>query len=443
MFEALTIRLDQVFKKLRGRGRLTEADVSEALREVRLVLLEADVHFKVVKDFLERVRERAVGREVLESLTPGQQVIKVVYEELVALLGGRESKLQFASHPPSVFMLVGLHGCGKTTTAAKLAKRLKFEGRSSLLVAADLERPAAREQLAMLGQKIGVEVYADPKASSSLQVSQKALTFAKEKGYSVLLLDTAGRLHIDEPLMQELKSIKAATDPVEVLLVADAMTGQDAVNSASRFDAELGLTGIILTKLDGDARGGAALSIRAVTQKPLKFVGVGEKLEALEPFRPDRMASRILGMGDVLSFVERAEAAFDQKKAMELERKLKQEAFTLEDFREQLRQLRRMGPLDQLLELIPGLSRFQGAKPEEAELRRMEAIINSMTPKERRNPSIIDGSRRRRIALGSGTSVAEVNRLLKQFGELKLLMKQLMQAGKRGRFMRKPFLPGL
>lgn len=443
MFEALTVRLDQVFKKLRGRGRLTEADVSEALREVRLALLEADVHFKVVKEFLERVRERAVGREVLESLTPGQQVIKVVYEELVELLGGRESKLQFASHPPSVCMLVGLHGCGKTTTAAKLARRLKFEGRSPLLVAADLERPAAREQLTTLGQKIGVEVYADPRASSSLQVSQGALTFAKEKGYSVLLLDTAGRLHIDEPLMQELKSIKAATDPVEVLLVADAMTGQDAVNSASRFDAELGLTGIILTKLDGDARGGAALSIRAVTQKPLKFVGVGEKLEALEPFHPDRMASRILGMGDVLSFVERAEAAFDQKKAMELERKLRQEAFTLEDFREQLRQLRRMGPLDQLLEMIPGLSRFPGAKPEEAELRRMEAIINSMTPKERQNPSIIDGSRRRRIALGSGTSVAEVNRLLKQFGELKLLMKQLMQAGKRGKFMRRPFLPGL
>ena len=443
MFEALTAKLDRVFKKLRGRGHLTEADLSEALREVRLALLEADVHFKVVKGFLERVRERAVGREVLESLTPGQQVVKVVYEELVELLGGKESKLQFASNPPSVFMLVGLHGCGKTTTAAKLAKRLKFEGRSPLLVAADLQRAAAREQLVMLGQQIGVGVYDDPKASSSLEVCREALAFAKGKGYSVLILDTAGRLHIDEPLMQELKGIKAATDPVEVLLVADAMTGQDAVSSASRFDAELDLTGIILTKLDGDARGGAALSIRAVTQKPLKFVGVGEKLEALEPFHPDRMASRILGMGDVLSLVERAEAAFDQKKAEELERKLKQEALTLEDFKEQLQQLRRMGPLDQLLGMIPGLSRFQGVGSEEAELRRMEAIINSMTPKERRNPSIIDGSRRRRIALGSGTSVAEVNRLLKQFGELKLLMKQLVQAGKGGRLGRRPLFPGL
>jgi len=440
MFEALTERLGQVFKKLRGRGHLTEADIIEALREVRLALLEADVHFKVVKGFLEKVKERAKGREVLESLTPGQQVIKVVYEELVELLGHEESRLRFAAVPPSSFMLVGLHGSGKTTTAAKLAYRLEKEGCRPLLVAADLRREAAVEQLQILGRRIGVEVYEGPAVSSPLQVCQEAITFAKAKGYSVLILDTGGRLHIDEPLMQELRSIKAAMCPTEVLLVADAMTGQDAVNSASRFDAELHLTGIILTKLDGDTRGGAALSIRAICGKPIKFIGVGEKFEALEPFHPDRTASRILGMGDVLTLVERAEAAFDKKRAEELARKLKQEAFTLDDFQEQLRQLKRMGPVDQLLELIPGLPRLQGSRPEE-ELKRMEAIIDSMTPKERRAPWIIDGSRRRRIAQGSGTNVAEVNRLLKQFWELQKLMKQLMQA--KGRRGRKLLLPGL
>ncbi len=442
MFETLTERLGQIFKKLRGHGHLTERDVTEAIREVRLALLEADVHYKVVKDFVERVKVRAVGKEVLESLTPAQQVIKIVYEELVELLGGRDSRLKFASSPPSVLMLVGLQGSGKTTTAAKLASRLASEGRHPLLVAADQKRPAAVEQLKVLGGRIGVPVFSDPWGASPLKVCQEALVEAKMKGHDVVILDTAGRLHIDEPLMAELKALKEATLPSEVLLVVDAMTGQDAVASASRFDGELSLTGIILTKLDGDARGGAALSIRAVTGKPIKFIGVGEKLEALEPFYPDRMASRILGMGDILTLVEKAQVAFDRKKAEALERKIRDASFTLEDFREQLVQLQSMGPFEQLLQMIPGLSRVQGLKPEEKELKRLAAIIDSMTPEERRYPSIIDGSRRRRIALGSGTSVAEVNRLLKQFGELQRLVKQLTRLGKKGRVGRGLPLPG-
>ncbi|MBI3989542.1 MAG: signal recognition particle protein [candidate division NC10 bacterium] len=442
MFEALSDRLGQIFKKLRGHGHLTEKDVAEAIREVRLALLEADVHYRVVKDFVERVKVRAVGKEVLESLTPGQQVVKIVYEGLVELLGGRESRLRFAPSPPSVLMLVGLQGSGKTTTAAKLASRLASEGRHPLLVAADLKRPAAVEQLKVLGGRIGVPVFLDPGGASPLKACREALVQAKTKGQDIVILDTAGRLHIDEPLMEELKAMKEATVPSEILLVVDAMTGQDAVASASRFDGELTLTGVILTKLDGDARGGAALSIRAVTGKPIKFIGVGEKLEALEPFHPDRMASRILGMGDILTLVEKAEAAFDRKKAEELERKIREASFTLEDFREQLHQLRNMGPFEQLLQMIPGLSRVKGLKPDEKEFTRLEAIIDSMTPKERQHPSIIDGSRRRRIALGSGTSVAEVNRLLKQFEELNRLVKQLTKSGKTRRMGRGLPLPG-
>ncbi len=440
MFSNLSAKLEQIFKKLRGYGRLSESDVSEALREVRLALLEADVHFRVVKSFLERVKERAVGREVLASLTPGHQVIKVVHEELTALMGEKASRISFAQLPPTAIMLVGLHGSGKTTTAGKLARLFQGEGRRPLLVVADPYRPAAGDQLKVLGNRLGVEVYHE--GQSAVEVCRAALSRARKEGFDVLLADTAGRLHIDQELMDELRAIKEVLCPTEVLLVADAMTGQDAVKSASAFDGAIGLTGVILTKLDGDTRGGAALSIKAVTGKPIKFVGVGEKLDALEVFHPERLASRILGMGDVLSLVEKAEAAIDIKKAAELAQRLQEAHFTLEDFREQLRQIRDMGPLDQLFSLIPGLSRFQalqGVKPEGRELVRMEAIINSMTAKERRNPRIIDGSRRRRIAQGSGTTVSEVNRLLKQFHQVEKLITHFTIKGKGAKGMRAPF----
>ncbi len=444
MFEGLSQRLSLVFKGLRGHGRLTEQNIAEALREVRLALLEADVHVRVVKGFIERVRERAVGRDVLESLTPGQQVVKVVHEELVEVLGGKRVVLVSAPETPTTVMLVGLHGSGKTTTAAKLARWLRSEGRSPLLVAADQARPAAREQLQILGRSLEAPVFAGE--GSALQVCQEARRVAKERGHDPLILDTAGRLHIDEPLMQELVTIKEATAAAEILMVADAMSGQDAVASALRFDGELGLTGFILTKLDGDARGGAALSIRSVTGKPIKFIGVGEKLDALEPFHPERLASRILGMGDILSLVEKAQAAVDQGQAKELAQKIQSEGFTLDDFRLQLRQLKDLGPLDRVMEMIPGLSRHKelvdpGAA--EQEFKRAEAIINSMTRKERDSPGLINGSRRRRIAGGSGTSVAEVNRLLKQFSQAQKLMKQVISAGGGGarRKMAKRFLP--
>jgi len=439
MFQGLSDRLNDIFKRLRGFGRLSEDNIAEALREVRLALLEADVNVKVVRSFLERVRERAVGRDVLESLTPGQQVVKVVYEELAALMGGTANRLRTAGQPPTVLMLVGLQGSGKTTTAGKLARLLRGQGQRPLLVAADLQRPAAQDQLVTLGGMVEVEVYRAAGAPSPVAVCREALSHAKARMLDPVILDTAGRLHVDEPLMEELRAIKAELKPTEILMVADAMTGQDAVNSAAAFHQALALTGYILTKLDGDTRGGAALSIRSVTGAPIKFVGLGEKLDALEVFHPERMASRILGMGDVLSLVEKAEQAVDQKQAAVLQKKLKAQTFTLEDFRDQLRQVRGMGPLDQLIGMIPGLSRIKGlpdSAQQEKELKRVEAIIDSMTPGERRRPEVLNGSRRKRIADGSGTSVTDVNRLLKQFGEMQKMMRQLMQAGKGGRMPR-------
>jgi signal recognition particle subunit SRP54 len=439
MFQGLSDRLNEIFKRLRGHGSLTEDNIAESLREVRMALLEADVNVKVVRTFLERVRERAVGRDVLDSLSPGQQVVKVVYEELTTLMGGTASRLGRSGQPPTVLMLVGLQGSGKTTTAGKLARLIRQEGQRPLLVAADLQRPAAQEQLATLGQTLGVEVYRNPAATSAVAVCREAVSQARSRLLDPVILDTAGRLHVDEPLMEELRAIKAEVKPSEILMVADAMTGQDAVTSATAFNQSLTLTGYILTKLDGDARGGAALSIRSVTGAPIKFIGVGEKLDALEVFHPDRMASRILGMGDVLSLVERAEQAVDAKQAAVLQKKLKSQAFTLEDFRDQLRQIRGMGPLDQLLGMIPGLSRLKGLPDstiQERELKRVEAIIDSMTPGERQKPEILNGSRRKRIATGSGTTVADINRLLKQFTDMQKMMRQLMQAGKGGRLPR-------
>ncbi len=436
MFQALSDRLNGIFKKLRGYGRLTEENIAEALREVRLALLEADVNFKVVRSFLEQVRQRAIGREVLESLTPGQQVVKIVHEELTALMGGAASHLRSAGQPPTVIMLVGLQGSGKTTTAGKLARLLREQGRRPLLVAADLQRPAAQEQLATLGRTLGVEVYPASGATSAVAVCREAVSQARSRLLDPVILDTAGRLHIDEPLMQELGAIKTEVNPTEILMVLDAMTGQDAVNSATAFHQVLKLTGTILTKLDGDTRGGAALSVRSVTGTPIKMIGIGEKLEALEIFHPDRMASRILGMGDVLGLVERAEKTFDAKQAATLQKKLKAQTLTLEDFRDQLRQVRGMGPLEQLVGMIPGLSRVKGlpdATAQEKELKRVEAIIDSMTPGERQRPEIVNGSRRKRIAAGSGTNVADVNRLLKQFADMQKIMRQLVQAGKSGR----------
>ena len=439
MFQGLSDKLNEIFKRLRGHGRLSEDNIVESLREVRLALLEADVNFKVVRSFLERVRERAVGRDVLESLSPGQQIVKVVYEELTSLMGGAASPLKTAGQPPTVLMLVGLQGSGKTTTAGKLARLLREKGRRPLLVAADLQRPAAQEQLVTLGKTLGVEVYHAPGATSPVAVCSEAVSLARSRLLDPVVLDTAGRLHIDERLMQELRAIKAGVKPTEVLMVVDAMTGQDAVSSASSFHQALELTGVILTKLDGDTRGGAALSIRAATGTPIKFIGIGEKLDALEVFHPDRMASRILGMGDVLGLVERAEQAFDAKQAEKLQKKLKTQAFTLEDFRDQLRQLKGMGPLEQLMGMIPGLSRVKGlpdAGAQEKELKRVEAIIDSMTPGERQRPETLNGSRRKRIAAGSGTRVEDVNRLLKQFADMQKIMRQLMQAGKGGRVPR-------
>jgi signal recognition particle subunit SRP54 len=439
MFQGLSDRLNDIFKRLRGFGRLSEDNIAEALREVRLALLEADVNVKVVRSFLERVRERAVGRDVLESLTPGQQVVRVVYEELAALMGGTADRLRTAGQPPTVLMLVGLQGSGKTTTAGKLARLIRGQGQRPLLVAADLQRPAAQDQLVTLGGMVEVEVYRATGATSPVAVCREALSHAKARMLDPVILDTAGRLHVDEPLMEELRAIKAELKPTEILMVADAMTGQDAVNSAAAFHQALELTGYILTKLDGDTRGGAALSIRSVTGAPIKFVGLGEKLDALEVFHPERMASRILGMGDVLSLVEKAEQAVDEKQAAVLQKKLKTQTFTLEDFRDQLRQVRGMGPLDQLIGMIPGLSRVKGlpdSAQQEKELKRVEAIIDSMTPGERRRPDVLNGSRRKRIADGSGTSVTDVNRLLKQFGEMQKMMRQLMQTGKGGRMPR-------
>jgi signal recognition particle subunit SRP54 len=433
MFHRLSDRLQAIFKKLRGHGTLTEEQITTALREIRVALLEADVHYGVVRDFLDRVRERAVGREVLQTLTPGQQVVKIVFEELTQLLGGTGSGLASAGRVPSVILLVGLQGSGKTTTAAKLATWLKRQGRMPLMVAADTRRPAAAEQLGVLGAEAGIEVFIDSRASA-LRVSQGAVEYARARGFEPVLVDTGGRLHIDDDLMAELTNLKEALRPVETLLVVDAMTGQDALNAATAFHQALDLSGFIFTKLEGDARGGAALSVRAVTGRPIKFIGVGEKLEALEPFHPERMASRILGMGDVLSLVERAEAAVDRAEAEALARKIQRETYTLEDFREQLTQVRRMGSIEELIGMLPGLPAGGGDPQLDAKaLTRTEAILNSMTPEERRNAGILNGSRRQRIAKGSGTSVAEVNLVLRQFQQTQRLMRQMVQAGKRGR----------
>lgn len=434
MFENLTERLDLIFKKLRGYGKLTEQNIQDGLREVRLALLEADVNYKVVKDFVNTVHERAIGQEVLDSFTPGQQLIKIVHEELTALMGGQRQDVNFSGKWPVSIMLVGLQGSGKTTTAGKLALHLRGKGRRPYLVPADIYRPAAIEQLQKLANDLNMPAYLSVPDMKPLDICQRAMALAREKAYDTVIIDTAGRLHIDTVLMDELKGIEAAIDPSEIILVADAMTGQDAVNIAEKFKQTLGLTGIILTKMDGDARGGAALSIKAVTQKPIKFVGVGEKLDALEPFYPDRMASRILGMGDVLTLIEKAQATFDAKKAVELEKKIRKESFTLEDFRDQLQQIKKMGTLEQIIGMIPGLNKIkslQGLRPDESELVRIEAIINSMTRVERRNYTIINGSRRRRIAQGSGASVQDVNKLLKNFVHMQKMMKKLKKGGLR------------
>jgi signal recognition particle subunit SRP54 len=430
MFESLTTKLEAIFKKLKGKGLLKEEDVDLALKEIRLALLEADVNFKVVKDFVQKIREKAVGKEVLESLTPGQQVVKIVNEELCELLGKTNSRIQLNPNPPTVIMLVGLHGSGKTTTSAKLARNFKKEGRRPLLVAADLQRPAAIDQLITLGSQINVPVYSSKESKDPIALSRESIKKAKLEARDIVILDTAGRLHIDDSLMTELRKIKEEIFPKEIILVADAMTGQDAVNMAKSFDERVGIDGIILTKMDGDARGGAALSIRTVTGKPIKFIGVGEKIDMLEPFYPERIASRILGMGDVLGLIEQAQKSFDQGEAEKLQRAIIDETFTFEDLREHLKKLRNMGPLENILSMIPGFNKMKNMEVDERELVKVEAIINSMTRKERKNHSLIDGSRRRRIATGSGTTVADVNRVIKQYIEIKKMLR--MFKGKKG-----------
>ncbi len=432
MFESLTEKLNRTFKKLKGQGRLSENNIADALKEVRLALLEADVHFKVVKKFVEDIRERALGHEVLDSLTPGQQVIKIVHEHLVGLMGGSFQALNLTGRTPFTLMLVGLQGSGKTTTAGKLASYLRKRGRNPYLVPADVYRPAAIEQLKKLGSQLGIPVYPSEKGAKPEEICRDALTRSSGAGADILIMDTAGRLHIDEALMAELVRIKQAIQPTETLLVADAMTGQDAVNVAREFNQLLDVTGVILTKMEGDARGGAALSLRAVTGKPIKFIGVGEKLDAIEPFHPDRMASRILGMGDVISLVEKAQAEFDEKEALKLEKKLKKRDFDLEDFRSQLMQVKKLGSLEQVLGMLPGLGQLKELKrhkPDERELVKIEAIINSMTREERHNHKIINGSRRKRIARGSGTSTQDVNRLLKNFVQTKRMMEDFTRKG--------------
>lgn len=432
MFESLTEKLNKTFKKLRGHGRLSEKNIQDALKEVRLALLEADVNYKVVKKLIEDIRGRTVGQEVLESLTPGQQVIKIVDQELTTLMGGARQELQLTGRTPFSLMLVGLQGSGKTTTAGKLAQYLSKHGRNPFLVAADIYRPAAIEQLKKLGSQLSVPVHSSDNNLKPERICLDALSIAGEVGADILIIDTAGRLHIDDELMAELVRIKGKINPTEILLVADAMTGQDAVNVANHFNETLDITGVILTKMEGDARGGAALSIKAVTDKPIKFIGVGEKLDALEPFFPDRMTSRILGMGDMLSLIDKAQEEFDEKEALRLEKKLKKREFDLSDFHTQLLQLKKMGSLEQILGMLPGmgeLKQLKKLKPNEKELIKIEAIINSMTKDERRNYKIINGSRRKRIARGSGTKIQDVNRLLKNFAQTKKMMEHISRKG--------------
>ena len=446
MFENLSDKLQTVFSRLKGKGKLSEQDVNEAMREVRLALLEADVNFKVVKDFVARVREQAVGVEVLESLSPVQTVVKIVNDELISLLGGSDARLNFASKPPTIIMLCGLQGSGKTTTCAKLAHWMRRQGRNPLLAACDIYRPAAIKQLQILGEQLKVPVYSAAEGVDPPQISRDAVRYAAEHGCDVVILDTAGRLHVDEKMMQELHQVKQMVNPNETLLAVDAMTGQDAVTLAKQFHELLTVDGFIMTKLDGDARGGAALSIRQVTGVPIKFIGVGEKLDALESFHPDRMASRILGMGDVLSLIEKASEVIDQKKAMELEKRLRENRFDLNDFLEQMQQMRRMGPLDQLVKMIPGMGNIKGIEGGEQHLARQEALVRSMTLHEREDPSLLNGSRKRRISAGSGISVQEINQFLTQFDQMRQMIRQMtgMEGGlkkmksKKGR-MRMPF----
>lgn len=433
-FENLTNRLQDAFKRLRGKGKVSEADVNEAMREVRLALLEADVNFKVVKDLVAKVKERAVGIEVLKNLNPAQQVIKVVNEELTALMGGTQAKLDL-SQRPTVIMMVGLQGAGKTTTTGKLALHLQKQNRKPLLVACDIYRPAAIKQLQVLGEQIKAPVFTLGNEVSPVEIARQAIQHAKDQHLDTVLIDTAGRLHIDEKLMDELKEIRAISKPQEILLVVDAMTGQDAVNVADSFNQQLELSGVVLTKLDGDTRGGAALSVKSVTGCPIKFAAMGEKLDALEPFHPDRMASRILGMGDVLTLIEKAQSQVDAEKAAELEKKLRKAEFTLEDFLEQMGQIRKLGSLEDILKMIPGMNKIKNLNVDEKQITRVEAIIQSMTTAEKQNPQIINAKRRMRIAAGSGTTVNDVNRMLKQFEDMKKMMKQMtsMTKGKKGK----------
>ena len=448
MFQSLSEKLDQAFKKFRNKGTLTEADVKAGMREIKLALLEADVNFKVVKDFVKIVSERAVGAEVMESLLPGQQIVKIVDEELTRLMGGSQSKLEISSKPPTVIMMVGLQGAGKTTHAGKLAGMYKKQGKRPLLVACDVYRPAAIKQLEVLGAKLDIPVFQMGDQESPVKIAKEGIKLAEQKGYDMVFIDTAGRLQIDEELMAELVNIKEQVHPTEILLTVDAMIGQESVNVAETFNNMLDITGVILTKLDGDTRGGAALSIRYVTGKPIKFIGVGEKLDAIEPFHPDRMASRILGMGDVLTLIDKAQQQFDEKKAAELEQKIRQSTFTLDDYLAQFDQLKNMGNLDQLAGMIPGMKpgALKDAQVDEKALARQQAIILSMTKAERERPEqLLNASRKKRIAAGSGTTVEEVNRLLKQFEQIKKLMKQFSDmgrsGGKRGRGMGKMKLP--
>ncbi len=436
MFQNLTEKLANAFKKFRNKGKLTESDVKEGMREVKLALLEADVNFKVVKDFTKSVTERAVGTEVLESLLPAQQIVKIVNEELVKLMGSETPKINISPKPPTIIMMVGLQGAGKTTHTGKIANLYKQKSKNPLLVACDIYRPAAVDQLKIVGQSVNIPVFSLGTKISPVEIAKAGIEHAKKNGHDMVLIDTAGRLHIDEELMNELLNIKKSVQPTEILLVVDAMTGQDAVNVAKSFNDLLDITGVVMTKMDGDTRGGAALSVKYITGKPIKFIGTGEKLDAIEVFHPDRMASRILGMGDILSLIERAEAAYDAKNAKEMEKKIREQTFTLDDFLDQMKQLKKMGNIDQLVGMMPGVKpgALKDAQIDENQMGRIEAIILSMTKAERLKPEIINGSRRKRIAKGSGTSVEEVNKLLRQFDQMKKMMKQFAGMGKRRMF---------
>lgn len=445
-FEGLSERLQGTMTKIKGKGKVNEADVKEMMREVRFALIEADVNLKVVKEFVKKISERAVGQDVMDSLTPGQQVVKIVKDELTELMGGEERKIEFSTKQPTVIMMVGLQGAGKTTTSGKLANLLRRKhNRKPLLVAADVYRPAAIQQLETIGKQLSLPVFSKGTDMSPVEIARQAIEYAKAEHLDTVIIDTAGRLHVDEALMQELKDIRALKEPDEIFLVVDSMTGQDAVNVAQNFDEAIGITGVVLTKLDGDTRGGAALSIRSVTQKPIKFVGMGEKMDALEAFHPERMASRILGMGDMLSLIEKAQSNVDEEKAKELEEKFRTSTFTFDDFLEQMTQVKQMGPLDEILKMLPGANKIKGlenAKVDEGQMDRVEAIIYSMTKKEKTTPEIINANRKKRIAKGSGTTIQDVNRLLKQFEDMKKMMKQMSGMNtKKGR--KKMGMPGL